>query len=274
MIADILIVSVAKDVTWLDCCLRSIDKFVSGFRQIIVVVPGRDANWFTRFHGKRRVTVRHFDEVDGKGMLHSDVIRMSGDIWCPGSDVVLSLDSDCLFVKPVDPSYYLHGGKPRWYYEPYERMIRDSAFPHASRHGDKWIAHRHQWKRWTADALGFEPEVATQCAQPQMYWTWIYKQVRDHLTKRHGDFQRYVLSGPNAFPQQFNEVETMGAFSWRFHRNSYHWIDSASRAIAYGSEELHQFWSHGGFRMPAPEGDLIAGKPPLEIVLNTLCGAF
>ena len=41
---DIVIRSYYKDFRWLEWCLRSIDRFCQGFRQVVLVVPGRAGN--------------------------------------------------------------------------------------------------------------------------------------------------------------------------------------------------------------------------------------
>src|SRR4030067_1461818 len=75
MNVSIFIVSCVKHFTWLQYCLKSIDKFARGFRRVIVIVPEDDFAGLQGMVNERSMAFRAcaypigLQEWPGKGML-------------------------------------------------------------------------------------------------------------------------------------------------------------------------------------------------------------
>jgi hypothetical protein len=123
---DIFIKTYYKDFVWLEWCLKSIKKFASGFRKIIIVsdagmtIPASfsDIIPFTIFYvplpNKRPSYVEH-----GVGYLWQQYIKLS---WYNYSDAdeVLILDSDEMLTVPTTPDSFKTGGKYNWFYRDWD----------------------------------------------------------------------------------------------------------------------------------------------------------
>lgn len=95
MIVDIFIRTCSHDREYLNYCLKSIDKFCSGFRSVIVI-PKDEHN----------------------GYLKQQIDKLSVDLFSNASHFLI-VDSDTLFTCPVTPETYLVEGKPIWLHTPW-----------------------------------------------------------------------------------------------------------------------------------------------------------
>jgi hypothetical protein len=123
MITDIFIKTYHKDFVWLEWCLKSIKKFASGFRNIIIVTED-DGNvvpndylriipvkvFYVAFPDKTPSVVEH-----GVGYLWQQYIKLT---WYNYSDAdaVLILDSDEMLTRRTTPENFKFNGKSVWYY--------------------------------------------------------------------------------------------------------------------------------------------------------------
>ena len=235
MKVSILIVTYARDLPFAWYALRSIDKFATGFHSLTVVVPNQDVPAFAAIAGNAHVV--GFNERPFKGMLHHQVMICRADELCPGADAILHMDADCLFTEPVTPDDYIHDGKLVMLYQPYEEF-RD------------WN-NRYSWKKCVRDATGIDPDLETMCRHPSIHIREVYPKVRELITEHvHGDWQEYVLSCRNEYPQTFAEFPTIGAVALKYFHDCYHWAkypthnDGSMPQLV--REKMMAFWSHGG----------------------------
>lgn len=243
--AEILIVTYAKDFPWLKYCLMALDKFCFGFSGVRIVVPRRDtpALMATLQAAKlKRIEPKMmaFDEVPGKGMLHHMVIIFEADLWCPEADIIVHLDSDCIFNQVTTCDEYVQQNKPvmlkRTYtglYDPVSKAVSDCI----------------QWKRVTEAMLGFETDCYTMCRHPSAFPKELYPALRAHLEEQHGPLLPYVTGGRNEFPQDRCEFPTLGAYAWEYMPDAIHWVDLDAIIAAKGEFPMdHQqaYHSHSG----------------------------
>lgn len=242
--AGILIVSYGKDIPWLEHCLNSVRKFASGFGETTLLVPRSEAPMFMRFPKSHGVRVMWYDRTTNAKLWHLDHQRMKcrADEVCPAAQMILHVDSDCVFTEPVTPQDYLHDGKPVLLVQPYSTMGKDVP----------------PWQRCTAAAIGWEVTHETMRRHPALHHKGIYGDLRRRIEAVHGcSFDRYVLGCAPTFPWGFSEFNAIGQIAlseqWR---ERYHFIDTSKEDPPHS--KLRQFWSHGGFRYKErnPDGSM------------------
>jgi hypothetical protein len=202
MKAEILLVTYAPDFDFTSYTLRSIAKFGRGFAGITIVVPYKDGDLFAPLAKKHGCNLRLFYEAAGKGFLHHQVVKCEADLWCPkGTDLVVHIDSDCVFKEPFSVDTFMNGGgKPILLRERYADFAHYGA--------------RASWQKCVEHALGIEMPWETMVRHPGVFWTKMYREMRTWIEDRHGyPFTQYVLLQRNEFPQTFAEFPTIGGFA-------------------------------------------------------------
>lgn len=201
MKAEIFLVTYAKDYDFTSYTLRSIQKFGTGFAGITIVVPYKDLKRFDPLARRYDCNLRGYFEAEGKGFLHHQVCKCEADLWCPKDrDLIVHIDSDCVFEKPFDLKDFLgRTGKPILVRE------RFDDFQH--------YAARYSWKACVEHALGIEAPWETMVRHPSVYRSDLYARVRAKIEElHHFPFTQYVLLQRNEFPQTFAEFPTLGAY--------------------------------------------------------------
>ena len=240
---EIQICSFAKDFEWCKYALRSIAKYAKGFGGVTLVVPEADLGLFQgAWEGVQPpCPVRYVSYVPrpDKLKLHYLIQQCSADKMCPSADLILHMDSDCVFTEPVTPEDYMVNGRPVLLRERWERI-------------HMYCPARCKWKPLVEKALRFKTEYETMVRHPSVHWKWLYPNVRGHIAKWHGSFVGYVFAQSET-PLGFTEYPTLGAYALKFHADSYHWVDAKSPHGSYDmckapgvKEKMKQFWSHAG----------------------------
>ena len=240
----IFIRSFARDIPFLEYNMRSIQKFASGFSEVLVTVPMKDRAAFLPLSDKWCFKLHAADEPEGKGMLHAEVRLCRADELCPSADFVLFTDSDCVFTERVCPQDYFVDGKPVLFVESFEKLAREKS-------------PRVCWRKPVVDALGFDPEYETMCRHPAVHPSWIFPKFREAV-ERHvmRPFDEYVLAQRNEYPQTFAEFDSLGALAVRDYIDHYHFADVdafTAEAISMSggpirNNKILQNWSHGGVK--------------------------
>lgn len=239
---EIFIVSYWKDFPWLELCLKSIQKFCRGFSGVTVVFPKRDQREFPLkcmggFYGPVPLRFKMYDEVEGKGMVQHMEIMARADEFVPhGTEYVLHHDSDGMFNVPTTPEDFFRHDKPVYLYRTWESLTGH----------DGVVSDCAQWREPTDAQLGFASEIYGMCVNTQMMPVGFYKLYRSRLAHVHGpDLLAYFLSGKNAFPQNRLDFTAMGAFAYRYMKDSFSWYDVES-GCPHPRDPKKAFWSHGG----------------------------
>lgn len=140
---EILIVSYLGDRDWLVHCLNSVRKFCAGFSGVTVLVPEVEQAEFASFRDTHGVRLACYDRQPDSVLWHLDHQRMKSraDVICPEADLILHVDSDCVFTEPATPDDYCLGGRPVHVVKPYSTFR--SALP--------------PWRACTEAAVGSAP---------------------------------------------------------------------------------------------------------------------
>src|SRR6478736_3601571 len=103
MKVSIFIKSYPGDYEWLGHCLKSIQRFATGFSEVVVALPEEHPLPLT---SERVVYVKEWGArrlgAPTIGYYHQMFVKMCADIHCPDADAILYLDSDCVINRPFD----------------------------------------------------------------------------------------------------------------------------------------------------------------------------
>ncbi len=241
MRVEIFICTYNRDFRFLKYFLRSADKFATGFANISILVPRGDGNELLKVlnDNLRKDSQLSFellegDEWPGKGMLwHEDQICRA-DQLCPKADIICHADPDIVFTEPVTPLTFITAdGKPLLRYEPFES-----------------IGKRHpgvlKWKTAVENCLPFPVVNEFMRGHCHCYHRETYIKTRELVESKMGfDFDEYVRSCKNDFPQTFAEHPTLGAVAYEFFREAYEPFDCSMQPNPdYCHYPVFQAWSH------------------------------
>lgn len=219
MTTDILIKSYRKDFPWLSYCLRSIQKFATGFRDIVIVIP--DTDNLDHLTAERVVKVREH----GEPYMFQQSVKMHADTFTD-ADHISTVDSDCIFTEPVTPETFMTDGKVDWLYTPWESVGDDA---------------KRAWGGVMTKCLGEPPPAEFMRRSAQMIPRWALQEFRGFVAERHGvSLEHYIMSQPGRY---FSEYNCLGFFLWKFHREKINWINTDERIPP---SVVRQFWSWGG----------------------------
>lgn len=224
MTTSIFIKSFPRDYGWLAYCLASIQKFVTGHSEIVVVLPKGNPLPLTK---ERIVYINEWQDkpklgAPSPGYYHQMFVKMNADTFT-SSDTILLVDSDCVFTRPFDVSEMFKCGKPMLLRRPWSQAGGGVT-----------------WKSPADLALGFDTEYDTMASLPIIYLRETLAATRNHIESIHGPIKAYIRSC-----QKFIEFVTIGNYALKFQPELYHVVDCGTPQDEY-PRPLIQNWSWGG----------------------------
>jgi hypothetical protein len=219
---DIVIRSYYKDFRWLEWCLRSIDRFCQGFRQVVLVVPesSRERLEWRGISADRVVICGDYPD----DYLGQQVTKLHADLLTDAT-FICHVDSDCIFARPSAPSDLFRGGRPVVNMVPYSTLDRHVP-----------------WKRLTEQVVGTTVDFEFMRYPPYTFPRWVYGALRQHVLTRHGvTVEDYVMSRA---PRGFSEVNSLCGFAYAHARDAFAWRDLTRECAPEPACKV--FWSWGG----------------------------
>lgn len=232
MNTHIIIFSYTNDLPYLEYCLRSIEKFATGFSGVTIVVDSRDVSDFDYISKRHSVKLLSYDGPSDRNKGH---IFHQGEKCCadqyvpPDTDLVLFTDSDCIWTAPVTPETYLENGLPILLIERYDSI---SGCP---------------WQKPTEEIIGRPVDYETMRRHPAVHWVEMFKDLREEVERvQNMEFRKFIMTRKPDFPWGLSEFNLMGSFvlqgEWT---GKYHLIDlTGGKPHPESSQRLMQFWSH------------------------------
>ncbi len=215
MTCDIFIRSYEKDFEWLKYCLRSIQRFATGFRNVIVVVP----NGQTPPVGP--VEKVFFVHEGCDGYMHQQLTKLHADCFSD-AEVFLFMDSDTIFTRPITAGAAFEP----WLYTPYASLNDPNTMT---------------WMKVVQKAIGVLPEYEFMRRHPLSVQRWMLQGLREFFWQRHGmSLESYIIAQPG---HEFSEWNVIGAWLWYFHRSKVQWQNTDEKL---GVPFVHQSYSWGG----------------------------
>jgi len=251
MHTSLFIRSHTGDIAWLDYCLRAIEKRTSGFAEIVVAVPSRDHDVFSAMQSKYNFRLHEDNEPAGKGFLCGMIMLCRADETCPNADYIMFIDPDWMAMDHMSPLDFFVDDKPLMVVETFEHLKKygnQRNPPHAC----------HDICRPTVEkALGYVSQYATMIQHyPVIHPKRLFQPFRMAVEKHTGqEFDQYVLSGQNGYPQGFAEFFSLGSYALREHAGDYFLADleneQSMAKLTMGGKAVCdskwcQMWSAGG----------------------------
>lgn len=156
MNCSIFIKTCQRDREYHEYCLKSIEKYCSGFRDVVVI-----------------------EGEHPQGYLHQQVVKCYADLHTD-ADYILITDSDTLFTIPVTPETYFHEDKVKWLHTPWT--------PEMLAGNEKcWFGVMGQF------FLDIPPSEFMR-RQPFMVPAWLLKELREYCRHKHGrTLEDYIM---------------------------------------------------------------------------------
>lgn len=149
MILDIYIRTYYKDLEWLKLCLRSISKFVTGHRKIIICIPEGQQHLIEVWNLTQEKIITC--EAHKNDYIFQQVSKLLS-YKETDAEYILFVDSDVVFLNPTSVNEYFKDGKP---------IIFETKWEDA---GDAIC-----WKEPTEKILGFQTETEKMRRMPLLY---------------------------------------------------------------------------------------------------------
>lgn len=221
MTCDIVIRSYEGDFDWLTYSLRSIARFATGFRRVVVIVPDGQVpptgTNETVFHVKERM----------EGYMHQQLSKLHADAFSD-ADYLLFQDSDTIFTRPITPRDVItQGGKVHWLYTPRASMGSGA----------------DTWRKETEKAMLQPVEHEFMRRHPFCVPRWALEGLRAWFWRAHGQsLESYIAEQQD---RQFSEWNVLGAWLWLHHHSRANWINTD---VELGVPFVIQHYSWGGLK--------------------------
>ena len=163
-ITDIYVKTYSRDAEYHKYCVRSIEKFCSGFRNLVVE-----------------------NKEQQRGYMAQQSSKMYSDTHTD-AEFILVTDSDTLFVSPVTPQTFMVDGKPIWIHTPWTPEMLTHPGTAA-------------WKRVMTEFFGSEPNSEKMRRQPFVFPRKVLQTLREYCFQKHRKSLDDYIMGADAFSE-------------------------------------------------------------------------
>lgn len=204
-----------KDLPWLRYCLRSIDKFVTGYHEIVIIADDdcRELDRWTTCD-PRIIYV----PIHRNGYIFQQIIKLRAAEFT-NCELIMYVDSDCAFTKPTTPESFMLEQKPLLLKTRYE-LVGDGI----------------RWKSITERVVGWPLDYEYMRRLPLFFWRSTVEAFRTWQPQLIPTLYRKT-------DEAFSEFNAIGAYAERFESRNYSIRDTDNYLPPI---QLLQFWSWGG----------------------------
>lgn len=199
MTVDLFLRSYAADLPWVPYALRSIHKFVTGIRNVVICVPANDYDKFQRLNFTREIICSSRLEPFKDDYLGQQCDKLIAHLYTD-AEYILYWDSDVLAIRPFSPKDLMIDGKPRCLETPYAKLVTangSSAVP---------------WQSIVERALGHPVAKERMRQHPFLTNRMALIGLRDYMQMLHGiPIVDYIASQPNREFSEFNVLHSWAA---------------------------------------------------------------
>jgi hypothetical protein len=231
---DIFIKTYHKDFVWLEWCLKSIKKYATGFRNIIIVSDNDTHKIPDSFLEIIPLKVVYVDlprtrptyVEHGLGYLWQQYIKLT---WYDYTDAeeVLILDSDEMLTVPTSPEHFKTDSKYHWFFRHWNEM------------GDARC-----WRESTENLLGVETEFSGMCITGFILQKQTSLALKNHLCSKNNVDSIWEIFVKNNM-KTASEFNIYGCFIKYFDRQEYTQL-LIDHKIKYINNTIKKDWSWGG----------------------------
>lgn len=223
MNTTLFIRSYPKDYEWLSYSIKSMEKYVTGlFERLLVIPRGSDVtpemdNFFDR------IIYSNVDE-NIPGYIAQQIDKMEAYKYV-NTEYILYSDSDCIYTGPFNPGMLFQ-----------ETMVEGQLVtkPILNMTPYSELGTTVPWQRVVDEALGFVPVYEFMRCFPIIHRTETVRQLAEAYPDlyEHG---RYINN------RAYSEFNFIGAFAYK-HRHPYYYTEECK------SLPCKQFWSYSGLK--------------------------
>ena len=220
---DIFYKSYSKDFGLLHFSLESLKRNVTGYNNVVVLIPEKEKELFDTSNLPERTLVYYVKEY-GQGYLYQQVCKLQAYNYCFAEFIMFS-DSDVIFDHKIDLQDFVTDGKPEILYTDYGKV------------GDAIC-----WKKPTTDMIGEEMIFEFMRRFPLIY----YRSTLENIAKWKPDLENIIMTS-----SRFSEFNLIGAYSFKFEPHNYTLINTDN--WTYTEPAVSQVWSHSSKEEGADE---------------------
>jgi hypothetical protein len=232
MIVDIFIKTYYKDFIWLEYLLKSIKKFASGFRNVVIVsdeghlLPPHfhDILPFTIIYVKVPTTPLPMEH--GIGYAWQQCVKLTWYKYT-NADHVVVFDSDNMLTRPTTPESFKTNGKYNWYYRPW----KDAG---------NGIVHKPNVDK----ILNYNTVYDSMCCTVFCFTKSSTAQLERYLHQRYGTSNLWVIMHKLRIIS-VSEFNIYGNFIHTIQHPDYHYVYDLSNIF---NSTILQSWSWGGLK--------------------------
>ena len=217
---SIFIRSYNKDIRWLLYCLQSIHKFVKGFSEIVIVVPASQINEFKALN--LTYEKLRFCEVYADDYLGQQITKLNAFQYCQ-SDLIMFVDSDCVFQAETTIEQFMKDGKPCILKTAYDTIDAP-------------------WQGITEIAMKDLVPFEYMRREPLLYHKKTLRDLGVWFNLLHNQtIDNFIISQP---ARHFSEFNLMGAYADKFESDKYYFLDTNKEELPVLN--CKQYWSWSG----------------------------
>lgn len=220
---DIFIKSYKGDFWLLHLALETIKKNVTGYRNLVLLIPEKDKHEFDTRNMPER-TLIHYVEDEGKGWLRQQWYKMSAYKYSD-ADFIMFSDSDCLFTYPINLQDFIADEKPEILYT-------------------SWLD--------VGDAIVWKEPVEAFMKEP-VEWEMMRRNCLVYHRSTLVAISEYAPDLENTImnSKRWSEFNAMSAYAYKYEKDKYNFINTKDWTFIPAKSE--QVWSHGSKAAGASE---------------------
>jgi hypothetical protein len=237
---DIFIKSYKNDFWLLQLALKSISINVTGYNNLILLIPEKDKHDFDTRQLPER-TLIHYIEEYGKGWLFQQVCKIKAHEYS-NADYIMFSDSDCFFTYPIDLQTFIKDDKPEILYTEWSKV------------GDGMVW-REPTEKFMKESVPYEM-MRRNCL--------IYhRSTLVNISKYEPDIEKIIMSSV-----RFSEFNAMSAYAYKYEKDKYNFINTDE--WIYTDPKSVQVWSHASKKEGVSEVHLREYIRTLETIIKSL----
>lgn len=235
---DIFIKSYQKDFWLLRLALQTISKNVTGYQNIILLIPQDDKELFDTRHLPERTHVFYVADY-GNGWIRQQYFKMTAHNYSY-AEYIMFTDSDCFFDHPINLQDFIVDDKP-------EILYTD------------WLK--------TGDAIAWKTPTEVFMKEPVPFEFMRRNQLIYHrstllnISVFEPNLENMIMNS-----EKFSEFNCIGAYAFRNEKEKYTFINTDN--WEYVEPKATQVWSHASKEDGADELHLKEYIRILEAILK------
>lgn len=214
---DVFIKSYKKDFWLLQLSLQTISKNVSGYNNIILLIPEDEKHDFDTRWLPERTLIHYVHEYgqEGSGWFFQQWLKMSAHRYSH-ADYIMYSDSDCLFDHPINLQDFVADGKPEILYTSWDKVGQASVW-------------RKPTEAFMKEPVEFERMRRNCLIYHRSTLVWIEEYAPD--------LEKMIMGS-----EHFSEFNCISSFAWKYQKDKYTWINTDD--WTYVPAKALQVWSH------------------------------